>query len=354
VVSDCCGSEDRRGSVRPRRQADRRGRRHEPVHAVAGLAPYRIRQNHVSRERTRPACCKSPSFACGSLSHGDSVSGFAYTGAIEDLVSHGYIVAAVEHPYSSAAVVYSDQRVVQFSDRRILTGDRPTGVPYFEGVQIAMQDMRQLGDIQAADLSFVLDRLQLLDESDKSSVFFGRLDLGRVAAVGHSLGGMAALRACQEDPRMAACANLDGGTADGVFLQYRDAKPLVQPFLYVEASPSLTFTDQQLLERGITRAEWTENSSGVVKTQDTQLRAGLAGSYNVVLRAPGMSHMSFGDTMLSATSPATQAQASHNLMLTTAVTRAFLDKAVLGAKATLLDGAGTSEILIKRYEPSKR
>jgi pimeloyl-ACP methyl ester carboxylesterase len=308
--------------------------------------------SHARERAALPA--NSRRFPLVLFSHGDGVSGFAYTTAIEDLVSHGYIVAAVEHPYSSAGVVFSDGRVVRFSDRRILTGDRPTGVPYFQGVQIAMQDMRQLNDIQAADLGFVLDRLYLLDRSDRSSLFYGRLDFNRVAAAGHSLGGMTALRACQRDPRIKACANLDGGTADGLFLKYPDAKPLDRPFLYVEATPRLAFSDQQLIERGITRAEWADNARVVAGSQETQLRAGLAGAYDVVLRAPGMAHGSFGDALFPATSPAAQAQALHNLTLTTAVTRAFLDKKLMGAKATLLDRADTAEIQIRKYEPSPK
>jgi hypothetical protein len=34
------------------------------------------------------------------------------------------------------------------------------------------------------------------------------------------------------DRRVKVCVNQDGGTADSVFLQYADARPLKQPFLY--------------------------------------------------------------------------------------------------------------------------
>ena len=70
-----------------------------------------------------------------------------------------------------------------------------------------------------------------------------------------------------------------------------------------------------------------------------------------MLRAPGMAHGSFGDTVLSATTATAGAQALHNLLLTTTVTRAFLDKFLTGAKGTVLDGAGTSEIQIQTYKP---
>jgi pimeloyl-ACP methyl ester carboxylesterase len=288
------------------------------------------------------------------FSHGDSESSFAYTTAIEDLVSHGYVVASVEHPYSSSAVVFSDGRVVRFSDRRVLTGDRPARLPYFQGVEAAMVEMRQRAEIQASDLLFVLDRLRSLNDADRPSVFRGRLDFGRLVAVGHSLGGATAIRACQRDARIKACVSLDDATPDGVFLQYSGAKPLVQPLMFVEATPPLTFTDQQLAERGITRAEWTENANKVAKTQEAQLRGGLAGSYKVVLRAPGMGHGSFGDTPLTARTPAARLQALHNLTLTTTITRAFLDKMLIDANAALLEELGSPEVQILKYEPSNK
>jgi predicted dienelactone hydrolase len=46
------------------------------------------------------------------FSHGLGSVGFAYTSLIEDLVSHGYAVASIEHTYTAMAVVFPDGRVV--------------------------------------------------------------------------------------------------------------------------------------------------------------------------------------------------------------------------------------------------
>ena len=272
------------------------------------------------------------------FSHGDTAANsFSYTTAIEDLASRGYVVAAIEHPYSSSAVAFPDGRVIFADDRQRLRGDRPSGVSYFEGVEIAMREMRRLGDVEGADLRFVVDQLQRLDSSDRSSPFFRRLDFSRIAAVGHSLGGMAAVRACQLDARIKACVNLDGGTADGAFLKYADARPLRQPFLFVEATPPPTFTDEQLRQRGITRADWARNTASIAASERQQLGNGLAGSYKVQLRAPGINHMSFLDVVLSATTEDARQRALHNLKLTTEVTRTFLDKILMGRTNTLFD-----------------
>jgi predicted dienelactone hydrolase len=56
---------------------------------------------------------KSPkSFPVVLFSHGLGSIGFAYTSLIEDLVSHGYVVASIEHTYTAMAVVFPNGRVV--------------------------------------------------------------------------------------------------------------------------------------------------------------------------------------------------------------------------------------------------
>jgi pimeloyl-ACP methyl ester carboxylesterase len=271
------------------------------------------------------------------FSHGDTAATtFSYTMLIEDLVSRGYIVAAVDHPGSSAVVRFPSGQILFGGERPRLRGDRQASLPYFEGLELAMGDMRQLADIEAADLRFVIDQLQRIDRN-RDSQFFARLDLTRLAAVGHSLGGMAAVRACQLDARLKTCANLDGATDDGVYLRYTDARPLRQPFLFVEATPPPTFSDQELRDRGITRAEWTSRATANAAMQEAQLEGDAAGAYRVRLHAPGLTHMSFGDAVVGAPTSEAQQRALHNTRLTTDIIRAFLDRTLKGYGATLID-----------------
>jgi hypothetical protein len=56
---------------------------------------------------------KSPDrFPVVILAHGLGGTSFEYTVLIEDLVSHGYVVAAIENTYMAAAVVFPDGHVV--------------------------------------------------------------------------------------------------------------------------------------------------------------------------------------------------------------------------------------------------
>ncbi|MFJ5230705.1 alpha/beta hydrolase family protein [Kitasatospora sp. NPDC088391] len=116
----------------------------------------------------------------------------------EELASHGYLVAALDHPYDSAAVVLADGRTV-------------TGATSSSGD--ADRDAELAADwtaIRAADLGFALTRLEALDRGEGHDPLAGRLDTARVAAAGHSMGGAAALQATRQDPRFAAVIDLDG------------------------------------------------------------------------------------------------------------------------------------------------
>ncbi|MEU4805736.1 dienelactone hydrolase family protein [Actinosynnema sp. NPDC023587] len=126
----------------------------------------------------------------------------------EEVASHGYVVAALDHPYDSAAVVLADGRT-------ITTATTATGDP-------AEDDELAAGwtAIRAADLGFVLTRLetsQLVtsqsetsDRAGSADPLAGRLDTSRVAVTGHSMGGAAALQAARHDHRFDAVIDLDG------------------------------------------------------------------------------------------------------------------------------------------------
>ncbi len=173
----------------------------------------------------------------------------------EELASRGYVVAALDHPYDSAIVTLADGRAVR--TRLKATGDRA-------------EDERRAATwstIRAADLSFALTRLERIE-----GPLSGRLDTGRAAVTGHSIGGSAALQAARQDPRFAAVIDLDGYPHDPAPRPFRqpvlalthDVRPGEQPNylprlsqvlalstarayrLTVPGSAHLTFTDAPL------------------------------------------------------------------------------------------------------------
>ncbi|MFD0278626.1 alpha/beta hydrolase family protein [Kitasatospora sp. NPDC127111] len=116
----------------------------------------------------------------------------------EELASHGYVVAALDHPYDSAAVVLADGRTV--TTETASSGDPDEDEELAAGWTA----------VRAADLSFVLSQLESLDRDGTAGPLAGRLDTGRAAVTGHSMGGAAALQAARQDRRFAAVIDLDG------------------------------------------------------------------------------------------------------------------------------------------------
>ncbi|MFE0459437.1 alpha/beta hydrolase family protein [Kitasatospora sp. NPDC058965] len=175
----------------------------------------------------------------------------------EELASHGYLVAALDHPYDSAAVVLADGRVI--TSETASTGDPD-------------QDEKLAADwtaVRAADLSFVLTRLTGLDRGETADPLTGRLDTGRAAVTGHSMGGAAALQAARQDRRFAAVIDLDG-------------------FPHGPASPAL---DRPTL--ALTQAVTPATDPRYLPRLTAALKANSATSYRVTV--PGAAHLTFMD-----------------------------------------------------------
>jgi pimeloyl-ACP methyl ester carboxylesterase len=77
-------------------------------------------------------------------------------------------------------------------------------------------------------MSFALDQLERLNASDPSGRFLGRLDIQRVGAFGHSLGGAEALQFCHDDSRCKASLDLDGAPWGSVVRE-----GLAQPVMFL-------------------------------------------------------------------------------------------------------------------------
>ncbi|MER6217854.1 alpha/beta hydrolase [Streptomyces sp. NPDC001674] len=126
------------------------------------------------------------------LSPGFTVPRATLTSLAEDLASRGYVVAAVDHAYESAATTFPGGRILT-----CLACDQTQGPGGREAVTA----------VRAKDVSFLLDRL-----TGPHSVWrhAGAIDTGRIAMAGHSIGGASALTAMAADPRIRAGVDMDG------------------------------------------------------------------------------------------------------------------------------------------------
>jgi len=142
-----------------------------------------------------------------------------YTALAEDLASQGYVVVGFDAPYRTTLVVLPDGTVLARTPAN--DADRVGGAAQ---EQLATELVRAW----SADMSFALDELERLNQADAAGRFFGRLDLHRVGAFGHSLGGASVLQFCHDDPRCRAGVDVDGAPLGSVV---RDG--IRQPFLFL-------------------------------------------------------------------------------------------------------------------------
>ncbi|WP_318199564.1 hypothetical protein [Streptomyces sp. SCL15-4] len=178
----------------------------------------------------------------------------------EELASHGYVVAALDHPYDSAAVVLADGRTI--TAKVTSTGDPDKD----EKLGIGWTAVR------AADLSFVLTRLGRLDRGETADPLTGRLDTGRAAVTGHSIGGGSAVQAARQDRRFDAVIDLDGYPYDPT------SRPLHQPAL------------------ALTQATTPDTDPRYIPRLTKVLKLNTATSYR--LTVPGAAHLTFMDAPL--------------------------------------------------------
>jgi hypothetical protein len=126
------------------------------------------------------------------LSHGRGGFRQENTWLVEELVSHGYIVAAIDHTYAAAGVDFPDGRRVSLDPRMLVRKSEDSFIPYL-----------------AQDVSFTLNQLAEINRSDSRGILTGRLDLQRTGMFGLSLGGEITAEACRRDPRLKACLIMD-------------------------------------------------------------------------------------------------------------------------------------------------
>jgi predicted dienelactone hydrolase len=274
------------------------------------------------------------------FSHGMGTVTQIHTAQIEDLASHGYVVAAITHTYDAWLTVFPDGRSVAFErTRREAAGSS-------QDQRIAYENTRV--EWWANDIRFVLDELVRQNRVRSPAMpFAGHLDLKRVGALGHSVGGRAAARACQLDRRLRSCADQDGVARMLPFYLNEQGWGMNQPFLLIMRDGStIPPTDEELRRWGQTREQVELQVAQLRARRDSTLAQTGGGAYRVVLNFKSTDHMSFSDLpVLNARDSAEAATRTRVLRTTSNYTLAFFDKTLRGMKEPLLDGSTTGEFV---------
>jgi hypothetical protein len=270
-----------------------------------------------------------------------------YTSQLEDLASHGYVVAAISHPYDAAVTIFPDGRQIANSEKRW------PAIPSLEGDA----NLNQL-EWHANDIRFVLDQLSRANVSrDPALPFAGHLDLRRVGAFGHSLGGIAAAHACQLDRRIKACMNQDGSV--GKKPLYLDVRgwAMDQAFMFIlHDAPTRRLSDEAVAEMKMSRERLEQVIRRLDEYQEKVLLNTGKGSYRVRLQSKIATHMDFSDLPWLAARDNADAEKRRGLLaIVRSYTLAFFNKYLRGMKGAMLDQTPTSEFIdeVQRFGPAR-
>ncbi len=178
----------------------------------------------TSWSRGGPAHGKKP-FPVILFSHGWSARSSSHGTFLGNLASQGYVVVGINHPFLGK-VAMANGGLTEPNDSQF-------------------ENQAEANAFYARDVSFVLDRLETLEQADLAPA----MDLDRVAACGHSSGFPAVSGAAVNDPRIRALVSFDSGVQRIV----RD-RGLDVPILLVRADQesytALFFRDEETHPKG--------------------------------------------------------------------------------------------------------
>ncbi|MCY1074140.1 alpha/beta hydrolase family protein [Archangium lansingense] len=288
------------------------------AHAIPGAPVARPRQRH-------PVLVFSP-------------AGFPplyYSSLFEELASHGYIVAAVSHTYEALPLsAFADGRLRLFRPASVGGALKASHASHDEDVHARAEVVR----VKAEDLRSLINELERLDAG--SGLLAGRMDLERLGAFGHSMGGNAAVELCARDERCRAAANLDGGVWSTVG-QEGLPKPLLE--LFAEHPEYVQSCARSVDQKVFTSVEYCEANREFAVDGWQRLYARALPGYSVQILGAG--HASFTDCgllPLKRGSFAKQAlgtiEGRRMWRVLSDYLRAFFDRHLQGAPAPLLDG----------------
>jgi hypothetical protein len=306
---------------------------------------------HTHTYENVPVASAAARFPLLIFSHAILSEPYLYAHQIEDLVSHGFIVATVHHTYEVAVVVFADGRIIPFSEENF----RRSRVNGVEDISNERKWENERFDVWAGDMRFTLDQITHLNSAPlPQAPFSGRVDLARVGVFGHSFGGIAVGRACELDQRFKACLNQDGTGDDGPLQRYEGGHAPAQPFMFMRSPRLGPPSDADLKAMQMTRKEFEKDRAETLALQEKLLRSCSGGAYQVWIETPGFRHNSFGDLNLlrAAGKSEDTEKALKSMRVVETYTRAFFDKYLNGAHDTLLDHepAKDSDVKIERYE----
>lgn len=209
------------------------------------------------------------------ISHGEGTGRILHTSQAEYLASHGYLVAAIDHTYSTIATAFPDGKV---------TGIAPEAMANEKDIY---SSGKRMGKVWDEDINYVISKLEQLNSGKENAEFKGMLDMDHIGLIGHSFGGATAFHAVQFNPKIKAGVNMDGTLYDLSL-----PKDKIKPFMFLRAEDFNTWTTRYR-EGSITDTNLKQMITSELQVMKRVLRSG-----GHVMYIEGTAHYNFTDFQL--------------------------------------------------------
>src|SRR5262249_43400101 len=153
------------------------------------------------------------------FSPGNDMANEYYSALLEELASRGYVVLALDHAHEGKGQILPTGTRLGSE----VENHRPLQTP-----GAVVEFYRNRVHWRAEDERFIVARLSAVG----APTLFAHVDTGRLGALGHSIGGVAAAEMCRHDARLRAWANLDGLINSKPIVSDDGNFALSQPFLF--------------------------------------------------------------------------------------------------------------------------
>lgn len=173
--------------------------------------------------RDVPLSDEKTAFPVLLYSHGYGGLDFQNTVLMEELASHGFVIFSLNHVYESTVAVF------------------PDGTTIYETEHEDNYQINNSLEIWTQDTLFLIDQLEMTNNDNIPPIFWNKLDLDRIGAVGHSFGGTTAEEVVLVDTRVKVGISLDSPHI-GNSLEMNLTKPFMLMFGEDYGNPAMNDT----------------------------------------------------------------------------------------------------------------
>lgn len=243
---------------------------------------------------------------------------FSNTQQIEELVSHGYFVLAIDHSYL-VDTQFPDGRKIKAFDFDADFSDL-NREEYMRKISLG---------IRVQDILSSLDVIKKMNQNS-SHAFYHRIDLENVGLLGWSIGGAAVGKICSEFSGFKAGLNLDGWD----WMELHDSTHYQSPFMYVQ-SDRKEVGWKELLVAGVSKGAFDEREQIQKRYEDQLMNLSETDVYRI--RIEGSMHSNFRDHGFFQLGQLGSGNAKEITKISNRYMLAFFNKYLRGLDADLLD-----------------